>query len=126
MYFGSSTSTRGSGLLVDTNLLLLYLIGRTNKNRISKFKRTQAYTIDIRAWFVRRVEGSREHYDESRQLVKETCFQRLGLTEAAIAALARRNCLLLTDDFDLYSTLVKQGVDAINFNHLRSRDWHFY
>ena len=58
--------------------------------------------------------------------MKETCFQRLGLTEAAIAALARRNCLLLTDDFDLYSTLVKQGVDAINFNHLRSRDWHFY
>ena len=35
-----------SGLLVDTNLLLLYLIGRTNRNRISKFKRTQAYTIE--------------------------------------------------------------------------------
>jgi hypothetical protein len=30
---------RGSGLLVDTNLLLLYLIGRTNKNRILNFKR---------------------------------------------------------------------------------------
>ena len=36
----------GNGLLVDTNLLLLHLIGRTNKNRILKFKRTQAYTIE--------------------------------------------------------------------------------
>jgi uncharacterized protein YaiI (UPF0178 family) len=58
-------------------------------------------------------------------LVKENCFHRLGLTDAAIAALARHNYLFLTDDFDLYSTLVNQGVDAINFNHLRSRTWHF-
>jgi hypothetical protein len=154
---------RGSGLLVDTNLLLLFLIGRTNRNRISKFKRTQAYTIedfdlldrfmaefqilittphvltelsnlgklqgqereDIRSWFVRVIEESGEHYEESRLLVKESCFRRLGLTDAAIAALARHNYLFLTDDFDLYSTLVGHGADAINFNHLRSRDWQF-
>jgi hypothetical protein len=153
----------GSGLLVDTNLLLLYLIGRTNKYRIPRFKRTQAYTIEdfdllerfmaefktlittphvlteasnlgdlhgeeheaLRSWFVRTVEQSREHYDESRLLAKEDCFHRLGLTDAAIAALARHNYLFLTDDFDLYSTLARQGADAINFNHLRSRDWQF-
>ena len=154
---------QANGLLVDTNLLLLHLIGRTNKNRILKFKRTQAYTIEdfellerfiaefkilittphvltevsnlgdlhgqerevLRSWFVRTVEESRDHYDESRLVVKETCLQRLGLTDAAIAALARRNYLFLTDDFDLYSTLARQGADAINFNHLRSRDWQF-
>ena len=107
---------RGSGLVVDTNLLLLFLIGRTNKNRISRFKRTQAYTIedfdlldrfmaefktlittphvltevsnlgklqgqdreDIRAWFVRMIEASGEHFDESRMLVNEGGFHRLG------------------------------------------------
>jgi len=37
---------RGRGLLVETNLLLLYLIGRTNQNQISKFKRTQVFTIE--------------------------------------------------------------------------------
>lgn len=37
---------RGSGLLVDTNLLLLYLVGTTNKKRILNFKRTQTYTIE--------------------------------------------------------------------------------
>jgi hypothetical protein len=107
---------RGSGLVVDTNLLLLFLIGRTNQNRISKFKRTQAYTIedfdlldrfmaefkipittphiltevsnlgklqgqereDIRACFVRTIEESGEHFDESRMLVSEGCFHRFS------------------------------------------------
>lgn len=79
----------------------------------------------LRSWFARTVEESREHYDESRLVVKEACFQRLGLTDAAIAALARHNYLFLTDDFDLYSTLVNHGVDAVNFNHLRSQEWQF-
>lgn len=77
------------------------------------------------SWFVRTVEESREHYEESRSVVRENCFRRRGLTDAAIAALARHNYLFLTDNFDLYSTLTGQGVDAINVNHLRSRDWRF-
>jgi len=36
---------RSAGLLVDTNLLLLYLIGKTNPNRISNLKRTDKYSI---------------------------------------------------------------------------------
>jgi len=79
----------------------------------------------FRSWIVRTVEECREHYDESRLVVKKACFHRLGLTDAAITALARYNYLFLTDDFDLYSTLVARSVDAINFNHLRSRDWQF-
>ena len=38
----------------------------------------------FRSWFVRMIEQSREHYDESRMVVKENCFRRLGLTDAAI------------------------------------------
>ncbi len=37
---------RGNGLLVDTNLLLLYIVGKTNPNRISNFKRTSRYTVE--------------------------------------------------------------------------------
>jgi predicted nucleic acid-binding protein len=33
-----------SGLLVDTNLLVLYAVGRVNRNRIETFKRTSRYT----------------------------------------------------------------------------------
>jgi predicted nucleic acid-binding protein len=32
-------------LLIDTNLLVLYVVGTVNANRVSQFKRTQAYTV---------------------------------------------------------------------------------
>ncbi|MDX2096719.1 MAG: PIN domain-containing protein [Leptolyngbyaceae cyanobacterium bins.59] len=32
------------GLLVDTNILVLWFVGKTNRQRISSFKRTAAYT----------------------------------------------------------------------------------
>lgn len=34
------------GLLVDTNILLLYFVGQTNQERIQKFKRTQQFNLD--------------------------------------------------------------------------------
>lgn len=37
---------RGKGLLVDTNILLLYVVGIYDPNRIQKFKRTMAFTVD--------------------------------------------------------------------------------
>jgi hypothetical protein len=37
---------RSAGLLIDANLLLLYFVGSTNKQRIPEFKRTQSYAIE--------------------------------------------------------------------------------
>ncbi len=37
---------RGRGALFDTNLLVLFLVGTVNRQRIPKFKRTQNFTID--------------------------------------------------------------------------------
>jgi hypothetical protein len=37
---------RSKGVLVDTNLLVLLLVGLVNKNRILDFKRTQNFTIE--------------------------------------------------------------------------------
>jgi hypothetical protein len=34
----------GAGLLVDTNLLVLFAVGTVNRNRIETFKRTSQYT----------------------------------------------------------------------------------
>lgn len=34
---------RQAGILVDTNILLLYVVGLVNRQRISKFKRTQQF-----------------------------------------------------------------------------------
>src|SRR5438874_3180457 len=37
---------QNEGLLIDTNLLLLYFIGNYDPERIPKFKRTMTFTID--------------------------------------------------------------------------------
>jgi hypothetical protein len=42
---------QNKGLLIDTNLLLLYFIGAHDPDRIPKFKRTMAFTID-EFWFL--------------------------------------------------------------------------
>ena len=38
-------NTVNKGLFVDTNLILLYLIGKINKNFIGTFSRTKVYTV---------------------------------------------------------------------------------
>jgi hypothetical protein len=37
---------QGRGVLLDTNLLLVYLIGMFDPDRLTKFKRTSAFTVD--------------------------------------------------------------------------------
>jgi hypothetical protein len=152
---------RSNGLLIDTNLLLLYVVGRTNKNRIPNFKRTQKYTIEdfelltdlvgqfrvlittphvltevsnlaalhgaelsaFRGLFKQTIEEMDEQYDESRLIAGHSSFERLGLADAAISTLSRRSFLVLTDDLDLHAALSRAGVDAINFNHIRTLFW---
>jgi hypothetical protein len=43
---GLIASYKTKGLLVDTNLLLLYLVGAFDPERIPRFKRTMAFTVD--------------------------------------------------------------------------------
>ena len=37
---------RQKGILIDTNILLLYLVGSVNRARISKFNRTEKFTLE--------------------------------------------------------------------------------
>ncbi|MDT9179225.1 MAG: PIN domain-containing protein [Limnospira sp. PMC 1291.21] len=37
---------RSKGILVDTNILLLWFVGATNRDRISRFKRTQQFSTE--------------------------------------------------------------------------------
>ena len=66
------------------------------------------------------VDQMKEFCDESQLVVGDSSFNRLGLTDAAIARISRHSLLVLTDDLDLYMTLLDRGVDAVNFNHIRS------
>jgi hypothetical protein len=49
----------GNGLFVDTNLLLLYIVGKYDRRRIESFKRTLSYTLrDFQrlGWLIGRFE----------------------------------------------------------------------
>jgi hypothetical protein len=60
-----------------------------------------------------------EHYIPSKRLVLQSRFPRLGLTDTGIIEQARDRHLVLTCDLPLYNHLCDQGVDVINFNHIR-------
>jgi|SRR5580704_9753913 hypothetical protein len=64
------------------------------------------------------VEITDELHETSRVVVHDHSFSRLGITDAAISTVCA-NVLVLTDDFELYDSLGRRGIDAVNFNHLR-------
>jgi len=153
----------GTGLLIDTNLLVLFIVGRVNRNRIDNFKRTSKYSKEDFDLLLSVIGGlGKPLYTvahvlaevsnltvlqgperrRARQVLKETVavlqepemasvratgakeYPTLGLVDAAIASVARENdCAVLTDDLDLYVTLMNQGIPAFNFAHLQARAW---
>ena len=56
-------------------------------------------------------------------LAQAESFAKFGLTDTAIVKLVKDQFLVLTDDFPLSNYLGKQGVDVLNFNHLRFASW---
>ena len=69
-------------------------------------------------------EQIEETYDPSRALVADSLFERLGLTDAAIATVCSRGILVLTADVELQLALQRRGADALNFNHVRLLEWN--
>ncbi len=146
-------------LLIDTNLLVLLVVGLVNRTRIERFKRTRQYTAEDFDLLSREFGSWKSVYTtphilaevsnltdleglerlQARQILKETIstltevgipsaravdepvYQRLGLVDATIAAVARaQECTVLTDDLDLYLMLQRDRVEVINFTHLRA------
>ena len=56
-------------------------------------------------------------------LVQNPTFERFGLGDASIAAVCKRNVLVLTADLQLQVALELLGLDALNFNHVRALQW---
>jgi hypothetical protein len=64
-----------------------------------------------------------EHTDSSAILVSEPEFNRLGLTDVAIAVASRLPAFVLTADLPLYLYVSSCGLEAENFNHIRQGLW---
>jgi len=62
-----------------------------------------------------------EEYHESRHVVADHDFIRLGLTDSAWLCLLPPKSLFLTDDLDLYLAALNRNIDACNFTHMREK-----
>jgi hypothetical protein len=150
---------RNKGILIDTNIFLLYLVGSVNRERISKFKRTMQFEAEDYDTLLQIVSNFteiittpniltevnslanqlgeperskccqlfailitqvKEEYLNSNDVAQQFFFAKFGLTDSGITQLAKDKYLVLTDDFKLSLFLLAQGIDTINFNHLRN------
>jgi rRNA-processing protein FCF1 len=50
-------------------------------------------------------------------------WAEFGLTDAAIGVIAQNKYLVITDDFRLSQKLQFDGIDSLNFNHIRQMAW---
>jgi len=153
-----------SGLLLDANLLLVFVAGGHRPAWLGHRKRLREYDVDdldrIRRFVARFgrvvttpgiltevsnlsnaavydheradyaitlravIDRLIERYPHSRGVAREVSFAPLGLTDASIARVARaRRAFVLSADFDLIDSLQRQGIPALNYNHLREIDW---
>jgi hypothetical protein len=158
---------RRKGVLLDTNLLLLYLTGLLGHAALETFKPIRSHGFgsadfnllalivsrfqkvittphvltelcnhadklkgpdhDRLFGLIRSVVGKLdEHTRNSRELCERQEFIRFGLADTAICDVSKGNYLVMTVDFALYGELSRQGVDVINFNHLRTLSWSNY
>ena len=65
-----------------------------------------------------------EHTDSSVILVSEPEFNRIGLTDVAIAVASRLPAFVLTADLPVYLHVSSSGLEAENFNHIRQSSWN--
>ncbi len=156
------TQYKSKGVLIDSNVLLLYFVGLYDPQYIPKFKRTMMFAIEdfytllglfryfskivttpniltevsnlanpladnlkptFYIQFAHQLTVLEEHYIKSAKLSPTPQLAKLGLTDAGILDLAQGQYLVLTDDFRLHGHLEKQGIDVINFNHVRTLNW---
>jgi|SRR5271165_3379795 len=148
---------RRRGAVLDSNLLLLLLLGSYDRNQITNNKRLKKYSPEdfdllgkVLKLFVRVVttpniltevsnlsdaipEPQRAVYfakfakaltllDEQHvpsAIALASRWARFGLTDAAIAEIARSRYLVLTDDLRLAYALETDGIRTLNFNELR-------
>jgi hypothetical protein len=153
---------RTRGVLLDSNLLLLYVVGSHDERLIESFKRTKAFTTDdfrllarivhffervvttpnvltevngfsnqLPKWikydyfgtFGAKLTAMDEPFVPSAAVAATPPFRVFGLTDAAIAEVAKEQALVLSVDLDLVVHLQKNGNDAINFNNIRTLGW---
>lgn len=97
---------RGNGVLIDTNLLLLLLVGTHDRRRISSFKRTLKYT----------------QYDYQRLAWFSTQFRVHWTTPNILTEVDNLGRQLRQDEWKNFSVVFSKFAGAANEIHLSSAE----
>jgi hypothetical protein len=95
------------GILTETSNLAAQMIDEPRRSQLFESFRFQ-------------IRGLNEHYEKSTVVCEQPAFLRFGLTDAAIAQIARDDMAVLTADYRLCGYLTRIGVMAMNFYHYRA------
>jgi len=86
------------------------LVVRGAHGPLAQELRTMLYAVSV---------ATDERFVTARKLGKDTRAMPLGLADAAIIEAAARGCSVITDDGALCYEILRRGLSAINFNHVR-------
>lgn len=154
---------RARGVLIDTNLLLVYLIGSFDRTLFGRLSRLENYSEadfdllvrlvaqfpaivttphiltevsnlamnavyrnkheDLLAQFSAMIKLLVEESLASAQLSDKPLFIQFGIADTAIEHLSRDKYLVVSDDLRFVARLESEGVDVLNFNHIRTLAW---
>jgi predicted nucleic acid-binding protein len=101
--FGLDSAT-SAGLLVDTNLLVLYAVGTVNRNRIETFKRTRQYTKADYDLLVRVLRNFDPLYTVAHVLAEVSNLTDLPGAERLQARLALKETISVLNEAEMPST----------------------
>jgi hypothetical protein len=149
-------------VLLDSNLFLVWVVGRVDPALVGVYERTSSYTaedfellVEYLANFemvrvlpnivtevnnllgklkgdhkttahrilAQAVHDWEEQYVKSSDAVQQPEFMWLGITDSAVLLAARNDVLVATGDLKLYRELLKREASAVNFTHIRTRNW---
>jgi hypothetical protein len=124
------------GVLVDTNLLILLLVGQTRPELIGQYAHTKEYSVEDFQLLSRLVERFRfirttphiltEVSNLSGKLqgkVLQEFRQHFSISVSKFEERTCRDSLVLTADFPLANVLEHLGVHVINFSNIRPLGW---
>lgn len=98
------TFDRSAGLLVDTNLLVLYIVGSVNRERITGFKRTRTYTKEDYDLLIRLVSSFQPLHTVAHVLAEVSNLTDLSGPERRQALLLLRHTISSLTEAEMPST----------------------
>lgn len=75
--------------------------------------------IPFRFFFATVIANLQERGVAASNLATAKHFVRFGIADTAITMIAPGDYLVLTEEAALFGYLSKQGIDVLNFNHIR-------